>query len=249
MHRTHWGLVSWLRGPPRCCCWPGAGEQHVVVPKFANLAALGLLVAVGCGGAAPSRPAAHGTAQPAEPPAAIRAVAPSVVPPDAGSSGLPAPASALAPRASPPVRLQIPPIGVDSSLVRLDAKPDGSIEVPSDFDRPGWYMRGPAPGEPGPAIILGHLDSFTGPAVFWRLAALRPGDAVKVGREDGSQLAFKVQRIASFSTDAFPTDEVYGPTTGPELRLITCGGTFSLSRRQYLANVVVFASLQGGTPS
>lgn len=213
--------------------------------KLATLAALVVLVAVGCGGAAPDRPAARASTQPAGTPSVIQAVAPSVVPADVGSSGLPAPASALAPRASSPVRLLIPAIGVDSSLVQVDAKADATIEVPSDFDKPGWYRRGPAPGEPGPAIILGHLDSYTGPAVFWRLSALRPGDSVRVARADGSQLAFKVQRIASFSTSAFPTDEVYGPTPGPELRLITCGGTFSVSRLQYLANVVVFASLDG----
>jgi hypothetical protein len=170
-------------------------------------------------------------------------VAPSVVPADTGSSGLPAPAGATVARGSPPVRLRLPPIGVDSSLVRLDSKPDGTLEVPSDFDKPGWYMRGPAPGEAGPAIILGHLDSYTGPAVFWRLSSLHPGDPVEVRREDGSELAFRIYRVATFSTDAFPTTDVYGPTPGPELRLITCGGTFSLSRRQYLGNVVAFASL------
>ena len=97
--------------------------------------------------------------------------------------------------------------------------------------------------ELGPAIILGHLDSYTGPAVFWRLSSLHPGDAARIRREDGSELDFRIQRLSTFSTGAFPTNEVYGPTAGPELRLISCGGGYSLTRRQYLANVVAFASM------
>src|SRR5439155_26749676 len=189
-------------GPAR-----SAAAYHLVaVLRVATLVALAVIVAVGCGGAASARPAGHATARPAESASTIPLVAPSVVPADTQSSGLPAPASSVGPRASPPVRLQIPPIGVDSSLVQLDAKPDGTIEVPSDFGKPGWYTRGPAPGEPGPAVILGHLDSYTGPAVFWRLSSLHPGDAVKVQRQDGSQLTFDVRRVASFATDSFPTE-------------------------------------------
>jgi hypothetical protein len=92
-------------------------------------------------------------------------------------------------------------------------------------------------------VILGHLDSFTGPAVFWRLASLQRGDAVQVDRQDGSHLDFSIRRTATFAVDSFPTKEVYGATAGPELRLITCGGDYSSSRRQYLSNVVAFAAL------
>jgi sortase (surface protein transpeptidase) len=137
----------------------------------------------------------------------------------------------------------VPAIGIDASLVRLDLDRDGVIEVPTDFNRPGWYRRGPAPGDDGSAVILGHLDSYTGPAVFWRLSSLHPGDTILISREDGSQITFAVQRTVSYSVDAFPSFDVYGVTPRPELRLITCGGIYSASRRQYLSNVVIFATL------
>lgn len=92
-------------------------------------------------------------------------------------------------------------------------------------------------------MILGHLDSNTGPAVFWRLSALRPGDTVRVTRQGGIQLEFAVQRTVSYPVDSFPSFDVYGATARPELRLITCGGTYSASRRRYLSNVVAFAGL------
>ena len=213
----------------------------------AALLALVVLLGTGCGGAAqPARgaaPSSRPASSPGSSPVTIQLVPPSVVPNNFGSSGLPAPGGVTASRASPPVRLRIPAIGVDSSLLQLDARPDGTIEVPSDFDKPGWYSRGPAPGENGPAVVLGHLDSYTGPAVFYRLSSLHAGDTVTVNRADGSELAFKVQRLASYPTDNFPTSEVYGATPAPELRLITCGGNFSVTRHQYLANVVAFAAL------
>jgi sortase (surface protein transpeptidase) len=203
----------------------------------------------GCGGGAPSSGAPGATAGqarsrslPTSSPAQIKLVAPTVQPLDSGSSGLPAPSGVTASRAAAPTRLRIPAIGVDSTLGQLDKKADGTMDVPSDFNQPGWYARGPAPGEKGPAVILGHLDSYTGPAVFWRLSTLHAGDVIEVDREDGSKVTFKVTRIASFSVDSFPTAEIYGPSAGPELRLITCGGTYSLTRRQYLSNVVAFAS-------
>jgi Sortase domain len=219
------------------------------VSRCRALLALALACAggvVGCG--APSQ--SHQTAAvssrtpgPSHTPQEIGLVPPTVRPLEVGSSGLLAPSGVTASRAPSPTRLRIPAIGVDASLVQLDRKPDGTIEVPDDSSRPGWYSRGPAPGEKGPAVILGHLDSYTGPAVFWHLSSLRPGDMVMVGRQDGSEVSFTVQRLATFPTDGFPTDEVYGGASGPELRLITCGGNFSLARRQYLSNVVAFASL------
>jgi sortase (surface protein transpeptidase) len=146
-------------------------------------------------------------------------------------------------RAAPaPARIRIPGIGVDSSLAQLGLQADGSIEVPSDFNQAGWYTKGPAPGEPGPAVIVGHVDSYTGPAVFARLSALHAGDRVTISRVDGSQVDFAVQRLATFSVDSFPTQDVYGATPEPALRLITCGASFSPTRRRYLGNLVVFAS-------
>jgi sortase (surface protein transpeptidase) len=161
---------------------------------------------------------------------------------EVGSEGVPPPGRTVS-TGPPPTRIKIPAIGIDAPLVRLDLDRAGAIDVPSDFNRPGWYQRGPAPGDAGAAVILGHLDSYTGPAVFWRLSSLRPGDTVLIARQDGSQLTFAVQRTVSYSVDAFPSFDVYGVTVRPELRLITCGGTYSASRRQYLSNVVTFAAL------
>ena len=142
-----------------------------------------------------------------------------------------------------PARLKIPGLAIDTAVVRLGLNSDNTIQVPSDPNQVGWYANGPAPGEEGPAVILGHLDSVTGPAIFWRLSSLRPGSQVLVTREDGSADTFVVQRVASFPVDSFPTDQVYGLTTDPELRLITCGGQYSFTQRRYLQNTVVFAVL------
>lgn len=142
-----------------------------------------------------------------------------------------------------PNHLTIPSLGVDTAVVRLGLNPDNTIQVPSDPSQAGWYTNGPAPGEQGPAVILGHLDSVTGPAVFYHLSSLRAGAQIVVDRDDGSAATFVVERVASFPVASFPTDQVYGATTDPELRLITCGGQYSLLQRRYLENVVVFAVL------
>jgi hypothetical protein len=142
-----------------------------------------------------------------------------------------------------PVRLQIPAIAVSTPLVPLGRLPDGSIEVPHDWDTAGWYDRGPRPGQPGPAVILGHVDSRTGPAVFYRLRELRPPDIVRVGLADGRMLAFRVQRVERYPKDHFPTEAVYFPTLNRELRLITCGGEFDYAAGSYLDNIVVYATL------
>jgi hypothetical protein len=218
------------------------------------LLALALVwAATACGFTSATGPARKGAAaRPSAPPAGsssspdqIQLVPPTVKPLDGGSSGLPAPSGVTASRSAPPTHIKIPKIGVDAGLVQLDERPDGTIQVPADWNTPGWYARGPAPGENGPAIILGHLDSFTGPAVFWQLSSLEPGDPIEIDRQDGSHLTFSVSRTATFSVDSFPTKEVYGPSSGPQLRLITCGGDYSLARHQYLSNVVAFAGLAG----
>jgi hypothetical protein len=142
-----------------------------------------------------------------------------------------------------PVRLQIPAIAVSTPLVRLGRLPDGTIEVPHDWDTAGWYDGGPRPGQPGPAVILGHVDSRTGPAVFYRLRALRPRDIVRVGLADGRILVFRVQRVERYPKNEFPTEAVYFPTLNRELRLITCGGDFDYARGSYRDNIVVDATL------
>ena len=148
-----------------------------------------------------------------------------------------------------PTRLAIPALKIDASVVRLGLNSDNTIEVPSDPNQVGWYTNGPAPGEQGPAVILGHLDSVTGPAIFFHLSTLRAGSQVLVSREDGSTATFVVQRVASFAVDSFPTEQVYGLTTDPEIRLITCGGAFDYATSQYLSSTVVYAFLVSSHPA
>ena len=169
-----------------------------------------------------------------------RSVAPSV-------DARPGP-SAVAPAIDPktarvPEFIDLPSIDKTSSLVQLGLNPDGSLEVPVDFGQAGWYSGGPAPGEKGPAVIAGHVDSYRGPAVFADLNKLKPDDIVRIARVDGTKVRFRVTRIDRYPKDYFPTDQVYGPTEKPELRLITCGGTFNPSTGSYRDNTVVYAEL------
>jgi LPXTG-site transpeptidase (sortase) family protein len=139
-----------------------------------------------------------------------------------------------------PTRVQIPSIKVDSSLEPLHRGADGVLQAPEAYLRAGWYAEGVVPGDPGPAVIAGHVDSLDGPAVFARLHELRVGDQVVVVRGSES-VVFQVTATGRYPKNRFPTDEVYGPTPGAELRLITCGGAFDDSRRSYRDNVVVYA--------
>jgi LPXTG-site transpeptidase (sortase) family protein len=143
-----------------------------------------------------------------------------------------------------PVRLEIPAIAVDTALVPLGLNADGSLQVPTDYSTAGWYVFGPAPGERGPAVIAGHVDSVRGSAVFYELRRLHRGDVFRVGRADGSRATFSVQRVEQVPKTSFPTHEVFGPVAGSELRLITCGGPFDRQRHSYRDNVVVFARLE-----
>jgi hypothetical protein len=145
--------------------------------------------------------------------------------------------------ASPPVRLEIPSIGVATPLLRLGRERDGSMQVPADFARAGWFAEGLPPGEVGPAVIAGHVDSKTGPAVFYRLRQLRPGDTVEVERADGTRLVFVVEQARSYPKATFPTAAVFGPAPWAALRLVTCGGEFDRARGSYRDNLVVFARL------
>jgi sortase (surface protein transpeptidase) len=148
-------------------------------------------------------------------------------------------------RATPvPVRIEIPSIGVASSLDRLGRAPDRTVEVPSRWEVAGWYAPGTRPGDPGSAVILGHVDSKRGPAVFFRLRELRRGDDITVTRADGSSVRFAVDRTEQYDKRRFPTDAVYYPTLAPELRLVTCGGEFDATAGHYRSNVIVFATLE-----
>lgn len=147
---------------------------------------------------------------------------------------------------SPPATLRIPAIRVDSPVDQVGLNPDRTMEVPAEgtpgYDHAAWFRYSVTPGRQGPSVIIGHVDSAeAGPSVFFELGRLRPGERAEVVRADGVTVTFEVTEVAVYPKDAFPTDRVYGPTAGPELRLITCGGTFDSGAGSYRDNTVVFA--------
>lgn len=143
-----------------------------------------------------------------------------------------------------PRRIVIPAIAVDAPVVPLGVAADGTVQVPTRWGDVGWYDGGPRPGQPGPAVLLGHIDSKSGPAVFYKLRSLRAGDEVQVLRTDGSVVRFAVTRVARYPKARFPTADVYLPTLHPELRLVTCGGAFNFSTGHYVDNVIAYAVLR-----
>ena len=140
-----------------------------------------------------------------------------------------------------PLRLRIPALHVTSRLVDLDLRTDGSVQVPGSPSVAGWYDRGPRPGQPGPAVILGHVDSRRGPGIFFDLYRIRPGTVVEIDRADGSTATFRITNVARVAKTRFPTDLVYAPTLDPTLRLVTCGGSFDHTRGSYRDNIIAFA--------
>jgi sortase (surface protein transpeptidase) len=140
-----------------------------------------------------------------------------------------------------PVRVRIPAIGVDGPIVGIGVDAAGALTPPADTSQVGWYAQGPAPGDVGPAILAGHVDSRAGPGVFFRLRQLRAGDQVQVARADGSAQNFTVVSITQVAKADFPTDQVYAPAPAPILRLVTCGGSFDRAARSYLDNLIVDA--------
>ena len=140
-----------------------------------------------------------------------------------------------------PASLTIPEIGVSTKLIRLGLTAAGALQVPPTTAVAGWYTGSSRPGAVGPAVIDGHIDSYRGPGIFFRLIDLRKGDRIYVRRADGTLAVFTVTAVHMYAKDAFPTSAVYGPTPDAELRLITCGGVFDHARESYLSNVVVYA--------
>lgn len=147
---------------------------------------------------------------------------------------------------SEPTAIDIPAIGAHSTLVPLGLNADDTIEVPpvSTPLQAGWYRYGPTPGEAGPAVVLGHVDGNKQRGIFFRLREIVPGNRVSVARVDGSTVRFVVTRVDQVDKDEFPTGTVYGDTRGPELRLITCGGSFDRAVHSYRDNIIVYASLE-----
>jgi LPXTG-site transpeptidase (sortase) family protein len=145
--------------------------------------------------------------------------------------------------------LRIPAIGVAVAVSELSLNPDGTVQVPTDFQEPGWYRLGPSPGQLGSAVILGHVDSHQGPAVFFNLRSLRTGDPVDVTLADGVVTHFVVTSVAMYPKDQFPSQQVYGSHGDDQLQLVTCGGTFDSQTGHYLSNIVVYSSLVTTTPA
>jgi sortase (surface protein transpeptidase) len=166
--------------------------------------------------------------------------------PTSPSAATPAVAeAAVAAPAQPalPLALSIPAIDVKTDLIRLGQHEDGTVEVPEHPAEAGWFDLGPPPGTPGSSVILGHVDSLTGPAVFYRLHELRPGDRIAVRLDDGTTAQFRVHSIATYLNADFPAQKVYGRQGRSQLNLVTCGGDYDSSRGGYQSNVVVNARL------
>jgi sortase (surface protein transpeptidase) len=208
---------------------PGEASQR----RWRVLAAVMTLAAVVCllMWAARSDPAspAGSADSPQEPTSAVAAV----------ETPATAPASPLA----KPVELSIPRIDVRTRLMGLGLEKDGSVEVPENAAVAGWFRRGPPPGSRGSSVILGHVDSPTGPAVFYRLRELRPGDRMAVRLDDGTLARFRVRAVETYANEDFPAQKVYGRQGRSQLNLVTCGGDYDAAQGGYQSNVVVYASL------
>lgn len=233
-------------------------EKHSARRHFRTLVVATCAALVLVGGGAVAWAATHQVGPPAAPPAAssteaeppasslppAEATTPSSAPSAPASSSPPAGAKPLS--ASPPVAVRIPGIDVDSPIHGLGLDEEGKLQVPSGelYDEVAWYDGSPTPGEVGPAVLEGHVTG-TGyaPSVFFELGDTREGDLIEVDRADGSTAVFEVTEVKSTPKDDFPRVDVYGATDGPELRVITCGGTYDKAAGRHLDNVIVFAEL------
>jgi hypothetical protein len=178
---------------------------------------------------------------------ALPAPAPSAA---AKRSAVPTPpmVATMATARSVPTELTIPAIGMAVSLSSLGLNADGSVQVPDDIVQPGWFKLGPTPGQVGSAVILGHVDNYTGPGVFFQLRALASGDQVFVSLTDGITAVFAVDSVTQYSKQQFPAQRVYASHGSAALQLVTCGGVFDHQTGSYLSNIVVYTSLVAVIP-
>ncbi len=194
---------------------------------------LGGVVLIGLGVRGSDQPLAGPTPSPA----AVRAAV-----------ATPPVAEPLAAPRSVPVSLTIPAIGLAVPLGSLGLNPDGTVQVPEGTAQPGWFRLGPTPGQIGSSVILGHVDSYLGPGVFFQLRTLAAGDQVDVGLADGLTAQFTVNAVAEYSKTDFPAQRVYGSHGSSALQLVTCGGVFDHQTGSYLSNIVVYTSLSSVIP-
>ncbi|HEY8318257.1 MAG TPA: class F sortase [Amnibacterium sp.] len=203
-------------------------------------------VGIGLQGAQGAPSGSAGIATPTASAAPTHSAAPQLAAPSTAPT--PTPSATASPHLarSVPTRLRIPSIGVDTALMQLGLNKDGTLQVPPyDKHAPaGWYRGSPTPGQIGPSVIVGHVDTYkAGPTVFYRLAQVRAGATITVDRKDGTTAHFVVDRVENVPKDHFPQLEVYGNTDRAELRLITCGGDWDAAAHDYADNTVVFAHL------
>jgi hypothetical protein len=224
--------LRWLRGSP--------GQRRGRLAATVALAAGLVAVAIGAGGLVTASVSATPAVKVARPAPIAAPTEQTAVP----AVSQPAVTAGEAARVARPVWVSIPAIGIrKTSLIHLGLTKSGTLQVPKTTTVAGWFTGGPRPGAVGSAVIAGHVDSHTGPGIFFWLRALRPGDKVYVGRADGTMAIFTVFREHMYAKDRFPTEAVYGAVPDAELRLITCGGIFDHATGSYLSNVVVFARL------
>lgn len=226
------GRAGGRRGRPR----RPAGPLLVIVLLLLGALGAGLVTAgLTVAGVAPPQPAARQDTPAAD--ADLRVPDEWIRPKDPVVTAMPR---------SQPTRVTVRRVGIDGAIMPLGLRPDRTVDVPplDQAEKAGWYKLGPSPGEIGNAVIVGHVDTAAkGPSVFYELGALKVGDLIEVTRADRSVARFRVDRVASYPKTAFPTDEVYGPSNNAGLRLVTCGGAFDEAKRNYLDNVIVFATL------
>ncbi len=221
--------------------WPQAGyapPPSTPVSLRSRLAGIAGALLIGAGGAA------VGVA------VASQVHAPQPARSAAGATGAAGRGPSLA--RSLPVSVRIPAIGVDSHLLHLGLNQDGTIEVPSlrtSAGKAAWYEYSATPGQVGASVIEGHVDSTQGPAVFFRLGALHPGNTIEVTLADGVTAVFRVTGVREYAKTRFPAHEIYGTTDFAALRLITCGGAFDYASGHYLSSTVVYASLVSSRPA
>jgi sortase (surface protein transpeptidase) len=157
---------------------------------------------------------------------------------------VPAPAAVAR---SVPVAVRIPAIGLAVWLTELGLNANGTVAVPTSVRVPGWFSPGPSPGQVGSAVILGHVDSYQGPGVFFQLRTLQPSDQIEVNLSDGVIATFKVTSVVEYQKTEFPDQNVYGSNGSSELQLVTCGGAFDAQTGHYLSNIVVYSSFVSAT--
>ncbi|MFJ7063566.1 class F sortase [Streptomyces microflavus] len=143
-----------------------------------------------------------------------------------------------------PVRIRIPAIGIDQPLIGLRVQQDGRLAVPDEPENIGWWSDGPRPGGPGATVVVGHVDSATGPGAFHGLSTLDPGDEITMVQDDRSTITFTIRALRQYGKDTFPDSQVYATSGPPALHLITCSGIYDRSRREYRDNLVVYAALR-----